>query len=62
MPNDYEADAAERDFELKMQEIEDNEEEIKKYVKRLIEINREGYQITEELTRLGVDKDGDPLY
>ena len=39
-----------------------NEDEIKKLVERLIEINREGYQITEELTRLGVGKDGDPLY
>ena len=36
--------------------------EIKELVDRLIEINREGYQIIEELERLGVDKDGDPLY
>ena len=40
----------------------DDADKIKELVDRLIEINREGYQITEELTRLGVDKDGDPLY
>jgi len=34
---------------------------IKKLVDRLIEINREGYQITEELARMGVDADGDPF-
>ena len=62
MSNDYEADSAERDFESKVQESEENREEIKKYVERLIEINREGYQITEELTRLGVDNNGEPLY
>lgn len=40
----------------------DDADKIKELVNRLIEINREGYQIIEELTRLGVDKDGDPLY
>ena len=40
----------------------DDADKIKELVDRLIEINREGYQIIEELTRHGVDKDGDPLY
>lgn len=40
----------------------DDADKIKELVNRLIEINREGYQIIEELTRLGVDKNGDPLY
>ena len=40
----------------------ENVDKIKKLVDRLVEINREGYRITEELTRLGVDNDGDPLY
>ena len=39
-----------------------NEDKIKELVERLIEISREGYEITEELTSLGVDNDGDPLY
>ena len=38
------------------------EKTLQELVKRRIEINREGYQIIEELTRHGVDKDGDPLY
>lgn len=40
----------------------DDNDKINSLVNRLIEINREGYLIVEELEILGVDKDGDSLY